>query len=48
MVILYATGYLITRGASRAKQEFSLVQRTYKTKLLTDKELDRLFDYGVD
>lgn len=48
MMVLYVLGLFVTRGASRARQEFSLVQRTYSTKLLTDRELDKLFDYGGD
>ena len=40
IALLYVLGLLLTHNASRSRQEFSLVQRTYKTRLLTDKELN--------
>ena len=40
LALLYVLGFMLTKNASRIRQEFSLVQRTYRTKLLTDKELN--------
>lgn len=42
LATLYVVGAFFNKGMSQARQEKSLVRRTYQAKLLTDKEMNCL------
>ena len=46
VIVLYMIGACFTSGKSSARQDKSLIMRTYQAKLLTDKDMNELL--GID